>query len=456
MNQKILLSLGVIALLGAVVAGGTAAFFSDTETSSGNTFTAGAIDLQIDNESYYNGEANASTTWEQAQNLDDSHLFFDFGDLKPGDWGEDTISLHVGDNDAYACMDVNLTATDDNGLTEPEAEDGDESENEGELQNEINFVWWNDDGDNVLETGEEEDSARIVTLSDMDEWSLPISDTSDGSLFKEPLVGGQTEYIAKAWCFGDLELDPADESDENDPTQVSGINCDGANLDNTTQTDSVEGNVTFTAVQSRHNEGFRCDERETDDDQNEPSREITGENGSSWPGSTESKDWIAKGRYGDNIGTTGSYELEVGDETSSGRTTGNFEWTDNQTHSWTLTYDNGTGVATLNVDGEEISQSVIQPSGSSFLSIIAKTHDDNDNGTSVVVSNVQLDSMSPVGSDSVTASTTSGERGLEHLNLMGDLELIDGFTLTGDLKFDWGNNPRDEGPAFMIVIGSSS
>ena len=41
--------------VGALVVGGTGAFFSDTETSSANTFTAGAIDLQIDSEQHYNG-----------------------------------------------------------------------------------------------------------------------------------------------------------------------------------------------------------------------------------------------------------------------------------------------------------------------------------------------------------------------------------------------------------------
>ena len=42
----------------AVIVGGTGAFFSDTETSSGNVFTAGAVDLKIDHtEATYNGES---------------------------------------------------------------------------------------------------------------------------------------------------------------------------------------------------------------------------------------------------------------------------------------------------------------------------------------------------------------------------------------------------------------
>ena len=91
MNKKILISLSIIALAAVIVIGGTIAYFSDTETSTGNTFTAGAIDLTIDNTSYYNGAYNQGTSW-QATNLEDGvHFFFNFDDLKPGDWGEDTI-----------------------------------------------------------------------------------------------------------------------------------------------------------------------------------------------------------------------------------------------------------------------------------------------------------------------------------------------------------------------------
>lgn len=46
--KKILLSIGTIVAVAAIVAGGTAAFFNDTETSTGNIFTAGSIDLKVD------------------------------------------------------------------------------------------------------------------------------------------------------------------------------------------------------------------------------------------------------------------------------------------------------------------------------------------------------------------------------------------------------------------------
>src|SRR3989344_1787209 len=152
--KKILLSIAIIALVGAVVIGGTTAIFSDTEESTGNTFTAGAIDLTVDNESYYNGAFNAGTSWLQ-KDLDKDNLFFNFQDLKPGDNGEDTISLHVNNNDSYLCADVTLTSNTDNGSTEPEKNDEDPyTAGEGELADNVHFIWWADDGDNVLETNE--------------------------------------------------------------------------------------------------------------------------------------------------------------------------------------------------------------------------------------------------------------------------------------------------------------
>lgn len=48
----------------AVVAGATGAFFQDTETSEGNIFVAGALDLQIDaGGAYYNGHECDNGTW---------------------------------------------------------------------------------------------------------------------------------------------------------------------------------------------------------------------------------------------------------------------------------------------------------------------------------------------------------------------------------------------------------
>ncbi len=47
LNKQIWLAVGMVTFIGAVVASGTGAFFSDTADVTGNTFTAGTLDLQL-------------------------------------------------------------------------------------------------------------------------------------------------------------------------------------------------------------------------------------------------------------------------------------------------------------------------------------------------------------------------------------------------------------------------
>ncbi len=78
--KKILLSLSVIAIVGVIAVGATRALFSDTETSTGNTFTAGTIDISIDQ----------TNPWTKSYNI---------GDLKPGETGYINFDIsNVGTN----------------------------------------------------------------------------------------------------------------------------------------------------------------------------------------------------------------------------------------------------------------------------------------------------------------------------------------------------------------------
>src|SRR3990167_8456059 len=86
-----LFTIGVVAIMAVLT---TRAFFSDTETSRGNIFRAGALDLKVDNSSYLNSGTNdamvavAGSTWTLTDLTNE--LFFNYNDLKPGDLGEDT------------------------------------------------------------------------------------------------------------------------------------------------------------------------------------------------------------------------------------------------------------------------------------------------------------------------------------------------------------------------------
>ena len=280
--KKIIISLAVIGVVSAIVIGGTVAYFSDTEVSLDNILTAGAIDLKISNESYVSNkttgelEASANTSW-LSKDLTEIEKFFNFTDLKPGDIGEDTIDIIVDNNDAWVCATIVLTSNSDNTCTEPELEIGaDPGCLEGQLMNgdladSIEFVWWADDGDNVLEIGEV-DSARYLgpesissLLGEDNVLDITIAD-SQFNFFNgatnTPLAGAQTYYIGKGWCFGEMTLNPEPNEDGTPLTRGTGFDCDGSTVGNESQTDRLTANISFTAVQTRNNVAYLCPEHQ--------------------------------------------------------------------------------------------------------------------------------------------------------------------------------------------------
>lgn len=291
--KKIILSLFVVGVVSVVALVATSAFFNDTETSTGNVLQAGALDLKIDNTCYYNGDActlntgdgkyyfggapegepatnECSCTWE-SKDLGDSDVFFNLTDLKPGDWEEDTISVNV-DNPSWLCANLTVSRDADNSCTEPEIADETTAQKvcsdpngDGELDENLNFVFWKDDGDNVYECTDAEPKVceEILTRGTADavlnniQWALADSSTSGG-----PIPAEDTFYIGKFFCFGDITDSPVVAGDQNNPTLASGFDCDGALVDNQSQTDSLEGDISFYAEQARHNDEFLCNQRE--------------------------------------------------------------------------------------------------------------------------------------------------------------------------------------------------
>src|SRR3989304_409587 len=105
-NTKVLLSGATILAAAALVIGATFAFFSDTETSTGNTFTAGALDLKI------NGQ-------------DDPSQIVNIADLKPGDdYFIDKI-LFVDFNPAKVYVRIKDLVNAQGTQTEPEEQEED-------------------------------------------------------------------------------------------------------------------------------------------------------------------------------------------------------------------------------------------------------------------------------------------------------------------------------------------
>lgn len=277
--KKLLKGALIIGATSIVAVGAALAYFSDTEVSTGNTFTAGKLDLKISNESYYYGPMDGvvdlwlrrDLTWK-ADDLP-GHMFFNYADLKPGDWGEDTIDVYVDNNPAWVCMNIDLTATLENDLVDPEIEAGDIVDDPvGELQNQVWFTFWADDGDNLFEVGEP--VLYDGWLSGMDGKAITLADSSYnawGYPVGTPVPGAQEVYIAKAWCYGNmLGWTPLKQGDFNSVPEAwaavgnTGVTCDGEEvpgyspLHNLSQTDRVVLDVSFYAEQQRHNDTFTC------------------------------------------------------------------------------------------------------------------------------------------------------------------------------------------------------
>ena len=291
--KSIVTSLGMIVFVAAIVAGGTGAFFSDTETSSANTFTAGSVDLKVDAQAHYAGLKctngvwvientesgttrpdligdSCAGTWAETD-LGITHKFFDISDVKPGDDGENTISLHVIDNDAWMCADVAITSNDDVTCVDPENEaegagicgtdapvSGPNTGNlafDGELAQNLEFVAWDDNGvvvdsvlvgvgDNIHQAGEVLYFNPGPASDVFNGGTLTLADGGTGT----PIPGGSTRYVGLAWCAGDMTAS----------TGVAGYTCNGASMVNDAQTDKMTADITFRVEQARNNSAFRC------------------------------------------------------------------------------------------------------------------------------------------------------------------------------------------------------
>jgi predicted ribosomally synthesized peptide with SipW-like signal peptide len=172
--------------------------------------------------------------WNE-KDLEEGDSFFNFSDVKPGDWGTNVISLHVYTNDAYACVYPHDITESENGMTEPEDE-VDTTSDDGELGDLLEFFVWEDDGDGVHEGGEE----VIVEVGG------DLGDMRDGE--RLDLQATTTAYVTIAWCAGDMTLEEGE------------VSCDGSEAGNITQTDQLEAFLTAYAVQQRNNGDFSCDD----------------------------------------------------------------------------------------------------------------------------------------------------------------------------------------------------
>lgn len=264
--NKIIKSLSLVLAVAAIAGYGTYSYFSDTEASNGNTFTAGSIDLSLGGDFSSLNNVNGTPQITAANPSKPGQALYNFTDLKPGDQGGGSFNLAVTSNEAYVCAKSTITGTPENVRNYPELNAGDltTGSNEGELQNFLQLATFADyDGDgkydvnepvNVNQYGGDGDGFTMAEIAAAG-W-VPVADPTSPNTWLT--IGSLQNAIPKSagmlYCFGKFTT-----TGSADTTQVTG--CNGADVNgnqNVAQTDGIVGGIEFYAVQTRNNSTFRC------------------------------------------------------------------------------------------------------------------------------------------------------------------------------------------------------
>ena len=186
-----------IALVGALVGGGVFAYFSDTETSTGNTFTAGTLDLNLDG-----GNTNV--------------VKFTVSDVKPGDSSGATWTVaNVGTLAGYLDLESISVSEAIGTTTDPEEADEPTSSDTTQLGNYLLVHLFIDtDNDGSWDSGETDILGTAAT---------PVAINTIAASYALNLslaASGGTNYITLTWSVA-------------------------TSTDNRIQGDSVTLNITF-------------------------------------------------------------------------------------------------------------------------------------------------------------------------------------------------------------------
>ncbi len=179
MNRKILMGILAIGLVALTVGWGTYSQFSDTEKSM-TTFSAGSLDLTIND---YNGVT----------------VNFSQSNLRPGNQPHYSLTLNnTGTIKGNLSISNIVVVSEENGLTEPEIEAGDNSSDTGELDDVLNLRLWLDyDHNGWISVGDKVFFNGLVK-------NLPSSFD-----LKEPIEpGGGVDFVVELydwWTHGGLD-----------------------------------------------------------------------------------------------------------------------------------------------------------------------------------------------------------------------------------------------------------
>jgi predicted ribosomally synthesized peptide with SipW-like signal peptide len=185
MDKKILVSVMVIGLVAALAGAGLYAYFSDVETSTGNTFTAGTLDLTVD-----------------GHNDPGVPTYVTLEDMAPCEWAEiGPIKLkNVGTIDGYA--DLHFEIIDYHGGENPEPEV--EYESEHGVDDYIADMLWVSVAIDVDKDGDIDKDDTII----IGDGGWTLHDLNCETIWLDGLDAGE-----EIWLFLDFHLDADAEND---------------------------------------------------------------------------------------------------------------------------------------------------------------------------------------------------------------------------------------------------
>lgn len=224
--RNILLSLLSVSALVVVVAAGSTAFFTDTETSNGNVLGASSLDMEIRSM----GSDIPGFGWGSLTN---NETLYELSDLQPGDTRSVELRFRANQN-IYVCSQAEITAEGENFRTETEqlVDSTGGTNSGGELQNYLSM---------------KVDDYEIGVLDFVNAGWVGIQDPDDDDLVSGSYLPASTVgSLTIEYCFGDYN--------ESGDCETSG---EAGDYDDA-QTDYVEGTIRFQAVQADNNPSFDC------------------------------------------------------------------------------------------------------------------------------------------------------------------------------------------------------
>ncbi|WP_076609359.1 hypothetical protein [Natronorubrum thiooxidans] len=164
-------------------------------------------------------ENGSNIDYPNPQMTEPGDPLIDIEDVKPGDFGELTLSFHLCDNPGYVWLTGELLDASENGLTEPEAEDPDEQDGVVELLDEILVQFWMDNYEG--EWRENIDAERGDN----------IYQDQEKLLFPEPLTLREALTLLETEDDGiGIPLNPGNNNENNGSTLTPGT-CDTSGYD---------------------------------------------------------------------------------------------------------------------------------------------------------------------------------------------------------------------------------